>query len=152
MNILKGKNILIIGAHGMLATDCIKLFSKENASLHLADLKEEAPELWSSLPYYQVDLSDSQSVAKLLAATDVDWIVNCAAFTAVDLAETEREAAFAVNDKGVENLASAAATKGAKVCHISTDYVFGGSAPHRAHNTPFSENDDTAESCYPMLT
>ncbi len=144
MNILKGKNILIVGAHGMLATDCVKLFSAENASLYLADLKDEAPELWPSLPYFQVDLSDSRSVAKLLASANVDWIVNCAAFTAVDLAETEQETAFAVNENGVENLASEAAVKGVKVCHISTDYVFGGSALKRVHNTPFSEDDDTA--------
>lgn len=80
------------------------------------------------------------------AATVTDWvrghrpalIVNAAAFTGVDLAESEREAAFAVNAVGAENLAAAAAEAGADLIHVSTDFVFDGQL-----GRPYVETDAT---------
>lgn len=66
-----------------------------------------------------------------------DYIVNCAAYTQVDKAETEIEKAFMVNEKAVKNLVLMAAATNTKMIHISTDYVFDGNK-----NTPYTENDD----------
>ncbi|MEO0494861.1 MAG: dTDP-4-dehydrorhamnose reductase [Actinomycetota bacterium] len=70
-----------------------------------------------------IDITDDESVATALRAHDPDVIVNAAAYTAVDAAETDVEAAMAANALGVERLARA----GRRLIHVSTDYVFDGS-------------------------
>jgi dTDP-4-dehydrorhamnose reductase len=80
----------------------------------------------------EVDIADADAVAAFWQQRGpFDLVINCAAFTAVDLAETERDAAFRVNATGPGVLAAACATRGARLVHISTDYVFdgAGSAP-----------------------
>jgi len=141
MEKLAGKKILLVGAHGMLASDCIPLLKDEGAKLKIVDIKDEVPEGFRELEYSRVDLCDKSSLDSAIASFEPDWIVNCAAFTAVDLAESEREVAFKVNETGVENLALAAKECGARVCHISTDYVFGGNEQHRERTRPFTEED-----------
>lgn len=74
----------------------------------------------------ELDLADPASVEAALAATAPDVIVSSAAYTAVDKAESEPEAAFAVNRDGAAAVAAAAATLGVPVIHLSTDYVFRG--------------------------
>lgn len=75
-----------------------------------------------------VDITDPRSVDTVLADERYDVVVNCAAFTAVDAAEEQEGAAFAVNAAGPAHLARAARRGGARLVHISTDYVFGGDA------------------------
>jgi len=88
----------------------------------------------------QLDLAGSAaSIAAALAAAAPDLIVSAAAYTAVDRAETERELAFAVNATGAGAVATAAASLGVPIIHISTDYVFDGSK-----STPYVEADLTA--------
>lgn len=82
----------------------------------------------------QCDITDRESVARFVAGVDV--IINCAAYTAVDRAEEEQESAYTVNAGGVAVLAAAAAEYGAKLVHISTDYVFDGN-----YDRPITEND-----------
>ena len=88
----------------------------------------------------EVDITDARAVeafastAFAAAAEGERWIVNCAAYTAVDKAEDEPDAAFAVNAKGAGNLAKAAVAAGAGLVHISTDYVFDGKA-----SSPYTE-------------
>ena len=72
------------------------------------------------------DICDETSVARALATPDASVVVNCAAYTAVDRAESERERAFAVNGTGAGIVARAAAARGLPVIHISTDYVYAG--------------------------
>jgi dTDP-4-dehydrorhamnose reductase len=74
----------------------------------------------------QLDIADESQVAQALAADRVQWIVNAAAYTAVDLAEDERSTALAVNDTAVGVLAQAAARAGCRLLHLSTDFVFDG--------------------------
>ena len=74
----------------------------------------------------QLDITDSHIVNECVGSIKPDVIINAAAWTDVDGAETESDAALAVNGFGVENLASAAAALGAILVHISTDYVFSG--------------------------
>jgi dTDP-4-dehydrorhamnose reductase len=74
----------------------------------------------------ELDIADAQSVQAVFEQVKPDVCVNCAAYTAVDKAETETEAAFAINATGTQNLATACAQYGARFIHISTDYVFDG--------------------------
>ena len=78
----------------------------------------------------EVDITRPDAPATFLASRGpgrLDWIVNCAAYTAVDAAEDEPAKAFAVNETGVANLCAAAREAGAALLHVSTDYVFDGS-------------------------
>lgn len=90
----------------------------------------------------ELDISRPDSVAQIAAgdlAKDCSWCVNCAAFTAVDRAESEPDAAAAVNTLGPGYLAAACKMKGLRMLHISTDFVFDGRA-----ETPYSEDDATS--------
>ena len=71
-------------------------------------------------------------------------IINAAAYTAVDSAEVEAEAAMAVNAAGPENIARAAKTNGAQVLHVSTDYVFDGESaePYQPDDRPVRDDED----------
>lgn len=75
-----------------------------------------------------LDITNEAAVAACLAEAPVDWIVNAAAYTAVDRAETDQAAAFASNDAAVGVLARAGAAVGARLLHLSTDFVFDGHA------------------------
>jgi dTDP-4-dehydrorhamnose reductase len=72
------------------------------------------------------DIRDAASVARALSAPTLSAVVNCAGYTAVDRAESERARAFAVNADGARIVASVAAARGMPVLHLSTDYVFAG--------------------------
>lgn len=107
---------LITGANGMLGRDLQHaLREREVLALGRDDL----------------DISDAAAVGA--ACVDVDVIINAAAYTRVDDAETHEDAAYAVNAIGARNLAEAAARSGARMVQLSTDYVFDGSAssPYR---------------------
>jgi len=116
-------NILVIGCNGQLGKDMVKTLSMAGYRV-------------SGVDYPDVDLSQPNGVTDTVNALKAEIIVNCAAYTAVDLCETRRDEAYAVNCAGVENLARAALNIGAKVVHFSTDYVFDG-----AKNAPYVESD-----------
>jgi dTDP-4-dehydrorhamnose reductase len=84
----------------------------------------------------QLDLGDARSIRTVVADRKPDVIVNAAAYTAVDGAEKDRDAAFAINARAVGELGAAAAEAGALVIHFSTDYVFDGSK-----DAPYVESD-----------
>lgn len=86
----------------------------------------------------RIDLSRPDTVAKALAELKPDVAVNCAAYNFVDKAETEPDAAFAVNAWGVRELAKACRDLGIRLVHFSTDYVFG---MDRQRTTPLLETD-----------
>ena len=104
--------ILITGANGMLAKEVREKFEKEN-ELTITDVEE-------------LDITDENAVLTFVNDLKPDYIINCAAFTAVDKAEECYELADKINGDGPTNLAKAAKVVGAKLVHISTDYVFGG--------------------------
>lgn len=83
-----------------------------------------------------LDLTDEKAVETYIANGDFSHIINCAAFTAVDKAETEQALCLKVNCDAVKNIATVAASLGVKVLHISTDYVFDGKA-----YKPYRESD-----------
>ncbi len=86
----------------------------------------------------EVNICRSRELQDFAGGKRIDWIVNCAAYTAVDRAEDEAEQALAINAGGVENLARLAAERKAKLIHFSTDYVFAGDRqePYREDDPP----------------
>ena len=87
----------------------------------------------------ELDIAEDESViAQVLKESRPNWIVNAAAYTAVDLAEEERARAIAVNDTAVGVLASAASAAGCRLLHLSTDFVFDGNS-----NRAYLPGDDT---------
>ena len=104
--------ILITGANGMLAKS-VKSKFKANNELICADVSD-------------LDITDADVVMKFVNKQKPEYIINCAAFTAVDKAEECYELADKINGDGPTNLAKAAKAAGSKLVHISTDYVFGG--------------------------
>lgn len=116
--------ILITGANGMLA----KAVKKElkNEELICTDVAE-------------LDITNLSAVEKFVAELNPDYIINCAAYTAVDKAEEQEELAYKINAIGPKNLAIAAKQNDAILVHISTDYVFGGDKPVEKD---YSEEDE----------
>jgi len=86
----------------------------------------------------EVDVRDPRALRGFVRGKEIGWIVNCAAYTAVDRAEDDPESALAVNASGVENLARLAAGMRARLVHFSTDYVFAGdqAEPYREGDPP----------------
>ncbi|PYY16522.1 MAG: dTDP-4-dehydrorhamnose reductase, partial [Acidobacteria bacterium] len=115
--------IAVIGANGQLGTDVVSAFSKEGHDV-------------SVLTHSDIELSDLDSVSKQLKARDADVVVNTAAMHNVDNCEKDPQRAFAVNAVGARNLSLVANDLGAKLIHVSTDYVFDG-----AKRTPYEESD-----------
>lgn len=117
--------ILVTGSNGQLGRE----------------LQRAVPSEWSvtAIGTADCDITDSAAVATLIEGLRPDVVVNCAAYTAVDKAEMERETADAVNWHAVENLARVAASVDAALVHISTDYVFDGESC-----VPYRESDPTA--------
>lgn len=87
----------------------------------------------------QLDITNKDSVASALKVFKPDVVINAAAYTAVDQAEDERDAAFAANADGPRHLADVTADHGVPLIHLSTDYVFDGSSER-----PYREDDPTA--------
>jgi dTDP-4-dehydrorhamnose reductase len=87
----------------------------------------------------EMDLASAQSVRAAIRAVQPRWIVNPAAYTAVDKAESEPDLAFAINAEAVRAIGEEAREIGAGVIHFSTDYVFDGTG-----STPYRETDTTA--------
>jgi len=86
----------------------------------------------------ELDVGDASAVAAALDAEKPDVVVNAAAYTAVDRAESEPDAAFAANEAGARAVAAACAARGIALVHVSTDYVFDGEKP-----TAYVETDAT---------
>jgi dTDP-4-dehydrorhamnose reductase len=103
-------------------------------------LRQARPE-WMELTVLargQLDITEKDAVAQALAAAKPDWIVNAAAYTAVDQAEQERELAFHINADGAAYVAEAAGKYGSRMIQLSTDYVFDGVSP-----APYLPDDRT---------
>ncbi len=130
------KRILITGANGMLGQRTIfNLALAKNYELLGVSLEDES--VFSNVDYKCVDLTSRDDFKQVVYNFCPDFIINTAAFTNVDLSETERETAWKVNVKGVEYIAEAARVIDAHVIHISTDYVFDGK------RGPYSEKSRT---------
>ena len=104
--------ILVTGANGMLAKEVKEKFTEGNEII-ATDVAE-------------LDITNEKAVMDYVMKTKPEYIINCAAYTAVDKAEENYDLADKINGDGPTNLAKAAKSTGAKLVHISTDYVFDG--------------------------
>ena len=84
----------------------------------------------------ELDITDAGATTAFIDDLSPSWVINCAAYTAVDKAEEEEELATLINGKGVENIVNALEGSDCRLIHISTDYVFDGSRP-----VPYLEDD-----------
>jgi dTDP-4-dehydrorhamnose reductase len=109
---LAGRRILLTGAGGQVGI-CLQQQMPKDVALLALDRKA-------------LDITDREAVTEAVAGFKPDWIINAAAYTAVDKAESEPELAFAINRDGAAHLAQAAADLNARMVQISTDYVFDG--------------------------
>lgn len=116
--------ILVTGASGQLS-QCIKKYLPQNTSFEFLFYDSE-----------RLDITSKSNVEQIFSEHDLEWCINCAAYTNVDKAETDIEAAEKVNITGVQNLAQACKKRKTKLIHISTDFVFNG-----AHNKAYTEED-----------
>jgi dTDP-4-dehydrorhamnose reductase len=114
--------IAVLGAEGQLGRDLVPRLGPNVVPLTRAD----------------IDLARPETIGPVLERIRPRVVVNCAAYNLVDRAETEREAAFAVNAWGVQALAKACGDAGCKLVHFSTDYVFG---LHGTRTAPFDVGD-----------
>ncbi|ASA55895.1 dTDP-4-dehydrorhamnose reductase [Vibrio gazogenes] len=117
--------VLITGCKGQVGHCLVEKLINKNATFLAVD-KE------------QLDITDQVAVMKLIKEFSPDVIINAAAYTAVDKAESEADLAYKINRDGVKYLAQAATMVDAAILHISTDYVFEGNS-----NQPYTESDAT---------
>ena len=118
-------NILVTGSNGQLGSE-IKALS-QNYDDHFVFTDKES-----------LDIGDKEAVLKIVQENNIDTIINCAAYTAVDRAESDEESANKINHLAVRNLAQVAKDEDLKLIHISTDYVFDGK-----NYKPYVENEPT---------
>ena len=120
------KRVLITGANGQLGHEMRNVLDGDDRfEAIFTDVAE-------------LDICDAEAVNRAVADNRVDYIVNCAAYTQVDKAEDNVELCRKINATAVENLARAAAACGARMIHVSTDYVFNGRGyrPYTEDMTP----------------
>lgn len=115
------KCIVIIGGNGMLGSDLHELAVERGYEVKIFDRPD-------------FDITNEGDIERAVAAGDL--IVNCAAYTAVDQAESEQETAYAVNAAAVKSLGDACAATGKYLVHISTDFIFGDDS-----DKPLNETD-----------
>ncbi len=116
--------ILVTGSNGQLGT-CIKDLDDNKFDIKYASSSD-------------LDITNKQDVKNFFEQQKIDWCINCAAYTAVDNAESDYDKAYEVNVSGVKNLAESCKEYGVKLVHISTDFVFDGN-----NNIPYKESDKT---------
>ena len=107
--------ILVTGGKGQLGSDVTALLGRDHDVC--------------SCSSKELDISNREMVETVFSRQQPDLLINCAAYTAVDNCETEKELAWNVNAQGPKNLAQAMEARGGRLIHISTDYVFDGNKP-----------------------
>lgn len=123
--------ILVCGGSGQLGTDCAKVLGKAHGLV--------------SYDRLHLDITDAGAVDDAVRTHRPDIVLNCAAYTRVDDCETDRELSWKVNADGPRNLAIAVQRSGARLIHISTDYVFDG---RKKPPEPYVEDDRTSPLSY----
>lgn len=123
-------NILVTGANGQLGNE-IRLFAKDSADRYIFTDVNQA----EGVETVYLDITDPGAVSAMVRDNDVKCIINCAAYTNVDAAESNEALAEKLNAAATENLARAMKEANGLLVHVSTDYVFG----KEPYNTPCRE-------------
>ena len=118
--------VLVIGCNGQLGSALMPVLAR-NRSLAVL-----------GIDYPDIDIADPHSIDLVFGGFDPDFVINCAAYTAVDDAETNEDMAMRINGLGPRHLADECRKSGTWMVHVSTDYVFDGSAtsPYAEDETP----------------
>lgn len=103
--------VLVTGAKGQVGSEIVPLLLENNHKV-------------LALSHQDLDIADENAVASLFESTSIEVVINCAAYTAVDKAEDEKDLAYAVNALGPKNLAKECKEHNIPLIHISTDYVY----------------------------
>ena len=119
-------NILITGCNGQLGNE-MQLLEKENPQHQ-----------WFNTDVQELDITDQQAITQFVNDNNIDGIVNCAAYTAVDKAEENEALCQLLNAEAPAYLAHAIGQRGGWMIQVSTDYVFDGT-----NHTPYTEEEDT---------
>ena len=119
-------NILITGCNGQLGSE-LRAIEKEYAQYRFFNTSHQ-----------ELDVTDHVAVATYVEEHEIDGIINCSAYTAVDKAESDIDNCKAINTEAPANLAMAIEKRGGWLIHVSTDYVFDGTK-----HTPYNETDAT---------
>jgi dTDP-4-dehydrorhamnose reductase len=132
------RRVLIVGANGLVGQKLTEIFSNDrNFDLLISARQSEAYNKAASFGYVQLDATNLAAVKELVWNFSPEVIINAAAYTDVDGCEREKELSWKANVTAVENLVTASRLVGARVVHISTDYVFDGKAgPYDETATP----------------
>jgi len=117
------RTVLVTGAEGQLGKQLIRKSIDRGVEV-------------VRLARHDLDITDFDAVRRRIA--EPVTVINCAAYTAVDNAETDADTAYAINETGAANLARACAEAGARLIHVSTDYVFSGTS-----DRPYEPDDPT---------
>ena len=115
--------ILVTGAAGQLGRETELALEAEGEEVIAIDRDE-------------LDLSRPEQVKDFVVAQEADWVIHCAAYTAVDKAEEDQDNAFAVNRDSARAIAEGVKASGGRLLHVSTDFIFGGD-----QSTPYREDD-----------
>lgn len=124
-------NILVTGANGQLGNEMRIVAKRSNDNYIFTDINQA-----EGVETVELDITDLEAVRKIVEKNQIDVIVNCAAYTNVDAAETNEELAERLNAVAPENLAKSIKEVGGLLIQISTDYVFG----KEPYNTPCKED------------
>ena len=111
------KNVLVTGANGQLGSEIKSLADGMNLPFRFFFTDADS-----------LDITDIRQIDAFIADHHIQYLINCAAYTAVDKAETDAERAYAINARAVENIGRVAKKQEVKVIHISTDFVFDGNS------------------------
>lgn len=123
-------NIIVTGANGQLGNEIRIYATKSSDNYIFTDVNQV-----DAVETTYLDITDFDAIRKIVNDNNVKCIINCAAFTNVDAAESNEELAEKLNSEAPENLAKAMKNVGGLLVHISTDYVFG----KEAYNSPCRE-------------
>lgn len=129
--------IWVTGCNGMLGKEVVKQLQEKKLPWIGTDKEVDITD-YHALESFTKSIETASYFPSSLSRSErlINWVINCAAYTDVEKAEEEREEAKAVNETGALNIARICRKIGAKLIHISTDYVFDGT-----NNTPYSEED-----------
>ncbi len=116
-------SVLVTGANGQLGSEIKKISENSEFKFYFTDIET-------------LDISKEALIEEYVKSNKINWIINCAAYTAVDLAEKEIQKAELINVNGTRNIAKIAVKYDIKIIHISTDFVYDGE-----NNIPYDESD-----------